>query len=79
MTTDKRLFNAREIDSHREGWVADLSGPAAVNPDCYFYFDRRWRAREFLVLVDQGMRPDEAGFVVAGMSHSCAAAHPLGR
>lgn len=73
---DKRIFKAREIDSYKKGWVADLSTPPVVNPDCYFYFSTQWQATEFVRLVDGGMSTDEARYNVAETSNVAAS---LGR
>ncbi len=61
---DKRIFKATQIDSYRKGWIADLSGPNVVNPDCYFGFSTKRKATEFIRLVDGGMTTDEAVYKV---------------
>jgi len=73
MTKDKRVFPARDIDSRKDGWIADMSGPDAVNPDFYFEFRTRWQATEFVRLVDGGMRTDEAVHNVSQISNAAAA------
>lgn len=67
---DKRVFRASEIDSHRDGWIADMSGPDTVNPDCYFGFDTHWQAVKFVELIDGGMRTDEAVHIVTEISNA---------
>ncbi len=49
---DKRLFKACEIDCYQTGWIVDLSGPDAVNPDCYHHFDTYKNAKLFLEVED---------------------------
>lgn len=65
MAKDKRVFKASEIGTGT-GWIADLSGPVAVTPDCYWNFRLKRQAKAFLALVDEGMRPDEAAYQVVG-------------
>lgn len=71
--TDTRVFKAREIDSSKTGWVADLSGTDAVNPDCYWYFRTKWQAAKFIELVDGGMDTREAEHTVEKTSNAAAA------
>lgn len=71
--TDRRVFKAREIDSNKSGWVADLSGQNAVNPDCYWYFRTKWQASKFAELVDGGMDAREADHIVEQTSNAAAA------
>jgi len=73
--TDKRIFRASQVDSSRSGWVADMSGPDAVNPDAYFFWDSQAQATQFVALVDDGMQVGEAVYTV----HSESAAAQLGR
>lgn len=75
--TDTRVFRASEVDPNRSGgWIADLSGPDAVNPDCYFRFRTQARAREFLRRVDAG---EDAQYVYGDMIEQSQAAAALGR
>lgn len=71
--TDTRVFKAREIDSNKAGWVADLSGQDAVNSDCYWYFRTKWQATKFVELVDGGMGTYEAEHIVEQTSNAAAA------
>ena len=57
---DSRVFKAKEIDTNRAGWVADLSGPEAVNPDAYWFFSTKRLAEKFLALIDRGVSAREA-------------------
>jgi len=67
MTRDKRIFRRSEVDGfHRDGWVADLSEGDMANPDCYWRFDTKRQAREFLALVDGGMNLAEAYGAITG-------------
>ena len=62
---DKRIFKASEIDSNKDGWVVDMSGPEAVNPDAYWFFTTKDKAQQFAKLIDSGYRADEAAHKVA--------------
>ena len=53
---DKRVFKASEIDSHKTGWIVDLSGPDAVYPDCYHHFTTYKEAKLFLEVEDEANR-----------------------
>jgi len=68
-----RIFRASEIDSNRKGWIADLSGPNSVNPDCYWSFRTKWQATEFVNMVDDGTPPREAAHIVEQISDAAAA------
>jgi len=70
--TDTRVFDAQEIDSYKSGWVADLSGPDAVNPDCYWYFRTKWQATKFIELVDGGTDSREAEHIVEQTSNAAS-------
>jgi hypothetical protein len=59
------IFKAREIDSNKTGWVCDLSGPDAVNPDCYFFFSTKAKAETFNRLIQSGLTPAQAANVQA--------------
>lgn len=72
---DKRIFKASQVDSSRSGWVADMSGPDAVNPDAYFFWRTKAEASRFVNLVDEGMITGEAVYTV----HEENAAAQLGR
>jgi hypothetical protein len=71
--TDTRVFKVREIDSSKPGWVADLSGPDAVNPDCYWYFRTKWQAKKFIELVDSGISTRDASHTIESTSNAAAA------
>lgn len=61
---DPRIFqHAHGGTAH--GWIADLSGPDAVNPDAYWWFETITQAREFLRQVDAGVDPDRAAYFAA--------------
>lgn len=62
---DKRIFKAKEIDGNKTGWVVDLSGPDAVNPDCYWYFSNQRKAANFLAMVDSGTPANDASYIVS--------------
>ncbi len=66
MKKDSRIFKASEIDVYKTGWVADLSGENIVNPDCYWYFDTKKAATEFIKLVDGGMDAKYAAHKING-------------
>ena len=70
---DKRIFKAQEIDSNKNGWVADMSGPDAINPDCYWYFRTKWQATKFVEMVGNGIEADEAAHKVEQISNAAAA------
>mgnify|MGYP001221575423 CR=1 FL=1 len=70
---DKRIFKAQEIDSNKTGWIADMSGPDAVNPDCYWYFSSKAKAERFVKLVDSGTEAREAEHIVETTSVAAAA------
>ena len=59
-TKDKRIFKASEVDCNKSGWVCDLSGPDAVNPDAYWHFKTRKQAQWFAIHVDNGIPADLA-------------------
>lgn len=60
MNKDSRVFKASQIDSNRKGYIADMSEGNSVNPDCYWAFDTKKKAVEFVRLVDGGMSAHEA-------------------
>jgi hypothetical protein len=63
--TEKRIFKASEVNANETGWIADLSGPDAVNPDCYYRFSTKAQAKRFLDLVsNHGFRTEIAEHVV---------------
>lgn len=51
------VFKASEIDSKRKGWIVDLSPSDAVNPDCYWFFSSKAKAKTFSKLVGEGGEP----------------------
>ena len=58
--SDKRIIPANDVDPNRPGGlIVDLNNPesATVNPDCYFRFRSRKRAKAFLRLIDSGEDP----------------------
>jgi len=75
MATPKNVYPAKEQDSKADGWIADMSGPSAVNPDCFFHFRTRQMAVKFVALVADGMSTDEA---VHRINQSSSAAKTLG-
>lgn len=77
--SDKRVFRASEIDGHRTGWIADLSGDGPINPDKYFSFATRRQAEVFVELIDGGMRAAEAVYTVNERSSAAAALGRLGK
>jgi len=58
--TIKNVFKASEVEAGASGWIADLSGPHAVNPDSYFKFSTKGKAEKFVKLVSSGVRAQEA-------------------
>lgn len=75
MKHDKCVFPTREVDATRDGWIADMSGPKAVNPDAYFHFRTRACAHKFVARVDAG---EDAQQVYAEMIERSIAAATLG-
>lgn len=69
---DKRIFKGSEVGLDAP-WVADLSGPDVVSPNCYHTFRTRWQAAKFVELVDDGMSTDEAAYHVIERSDAAAA------
>lgn len=67
------IFKASEIDSTRKGWVVDLSGPDAVNPDCYWFWSTKAQARRFADLVASGMDANRAAHEVNSVTTAAAA------
>ena len=70
---DTRVFKASEVDSKEAGWIVDLSGPEAVNPDCYWHFRTKWQANRFTKLIDGGMSTRDASRAVETVSNAAAA------
>jgi len=69
---DKRIFRAKEIDSSKTGWIVDLSGPDAVNPDAYHFFKSRKTAARFLTLIDSGLDVYQAQLELERRSYGTA-------
>ena len=56
----KNVYKASVVDSHATGWIVDLSGAAAVNPDCFWKFGTEAKANQFAALVESGIDAREA-------------------
>jgi len=67
---DKRVFQRSEYDPNwrdsGDDWTVDLSTGDMANPDCYWHFNLKREAREFLALVDGGTEPAQAYGDVTG-------------
>ena len=74
----KNIFQASEIDSKLNGWIVDLSGPHAVNPDCYFHFNSKKRAEEFMRRVENIDDGDDAKHIYQQMIEQSSYAAALG-
>jgi len=61
---NQKPFKAQSVDHSRTGWIVDLSSGNTVNPDCYWYFATRKRAKQFINLLNSGKSAGEALYIV---------------